>query len=498
MEKGSGVVNNLLKNSSIGVIVLNKDGIIISINSRALNLFKIKNKLEIINRKIFNVNPFKNTKLINEFKKGLNGKSFGTEEIALRLSNSEEFVAKYIGIPFGNSISHGELVIFIEDFTEFSKSQKLLKSSEEKFRLLAEDSPNMVFIVQGNKVVYANKKCEEITGYKKEHLYSTKFDMNSIIASSSKEAINPLSSLTMNKHFEMTPDLKPCEYELITKDKQKKWVIMSFNIIQYDGKAATMGLITDITERKKAEEKIKRANEELKKIDKLKDELINVVAHELKTPLIPILGYASLILKDKKNLNKTTKEQLDIILKNAKRLEQAIKNILDMSRIDSGVMRLNLEEIDIAKIARDVLDAMKPIAKQANLKLIGKISKVPCTIADMDKISRVITNLVSNSLKYTPKGYVKLIVGKEGNNIVVRVKDTGMGIKENDKVKLFKKFSQLNYNAGRLEKGTGLGLAICKGIIERHKGEISVTSVYGKGSEFKFTIPIKKKGLNKR
>lgn len=492
------IASNLFKDSSLGVIMLKEDGTITYANPRAFKFFRVSAKKDFINKSLFKLDLFKDSEVSKEIRKGLKKGSFTSNEITLKFDNSEEFIAKYNGIRFGDCKTSKEFVVFVEDVTEIVKSQKEIKSSEKKFRLLAEESPNMVFIIQDDKVVYANKKTEEITGYDKDHFYSAKFNINTLIASSNKEALNPLSSLSMNNKLEMTPEARPYEYELTTKEGKKKWVLMSFNIIQYEGKTATMGIITDITERKKIENKINRANEELRKIDKLKDELINVVAHELKTPLIPIMGYANLILKDKEPLNKGTKQQLEIILRNAKRLEQLIKNILEMSRIDSGAMKLNLEKVDISALANEVFEAMTPIAEQAKLKFTKKVSKVPAIKADSDKIYRVITNLVSNSLKYTEKGSVTLIVKKEGNNIAIIVKDTGMGIKDNDKEKLFKKFSQLNYNPSRSEKGTGLGLAICKGIIDRHKGEILVESIYGEGSEFKVLLPIKKKGLNKQ
>ena len=239
------------------------------------------------------------------------------------------------------------------------------------------------------------------------------------------------------------------------------------------------------------EAELRRAHEKLKSVDRLKTEFMNMAAHELKTPLVPMVGYLQLI--DKKKLNSEDRESLEIAIRNTKRLQRLVGDILDIAKLESKVMKFNWEEVDPMRVIKDCVSSAAPFAKEKKIYLKTAVPrKLPQVRADFMRLSQVLTNLLNNAIKFTDKGGVTVRARTAGNNVVIEVKDTGVGIPKKDQKKLFKKFYQTEVGKKK-HGGTGLGLAICKQIIKSHGGKIWVHSVPGKGATFAFSLPIKRK-----
>jgi len=242
-----------------------------------------------------------------------------------------------------------------------------------------------------------------------------------------------------------------------------------------------------------AQRKLRKAHEELKSVDKMKTDFMNIAAHELKTPLVPMVGYLHLI--DKKKLSSKDRESIDIALRNTKRLQRLVEDILDIAKLESKVMKFNMEDVQLADLVRDSVASSKPFAKKKKIALRGKVPRrLPMVRGDAGRLTQVLTNLINNAIKFTDRGGVTVEARTEENKVVARVKDTGVGIAKKDVAKLFTKFFQAETSARRKYGGTGLGLAICKEIVEAHKGKIWVESKLGKGSTFAFSLPAKAKG----
>ena len=250
-------------------------------------------------------------------------------------------------------------------------------------------------------------------------------------------------------------------------------------------------------------EEVLRANEELKLKDRLKDEFINVAAHELRTPIQPILGLCevlrSIIRKGITRSSKSEEEEqlLDIIVKNAKRLRGLAQEILDVTRIESKGFDLNLESFDlVALLSNIVTDTREQISKlERNISITfefeGKLERggtnTIFVFADKEKITQVISNLLGNAVKFTKDGSisVKVSINKENNEAVICIKDTGQGIDPSIVPHLFTKFSSKSF------EGIGLGLFIAKNIVQAHGGRIwAENNPDGKGAAFFFTLPI--------
>jgi len=257
-------------------------------------------------------------------------------------------------------------------------------------------------------------------------------------------------------------------------------------------KIATLNILEDV---EKTRIELDRTYKELKKLDKMKAEFMNISAHELKTPLIPIIGYLDMVIKGEMGkINPKEKESLAIALRSAQRLQRLVSDILNISKLETGAMKFYIDDVSLTVLLSNLVENMVPFANEKKIKLTSKIDKnLPLIKGDISRITEVFENLINNAIKFTEKGEVLIESKIESKNIIISVRDSGIGMsKEFIKKKLFKKFQQEDSTERRKYGGTGLGLAICKVIVERHKGRIWTESEVGKGSTFYVSLPIKK------
>lgn len=245
-----------------------------------------------------------------------------------------------------------------------------------------------------------------------------------------------------------------------------------------------------IEEQRRLSDELKTANEEIQQREHMKDDFINVAAHEMRTPVQPILGLSEL-LKSLRHENKlpVTKEEelLDMIISNAKRLLLLQENILDVSRIENKLLKLNKNQCDLVEIiSTAILDAENQIDKNlVELRYKPSETNSLLVVADRAKLTQVVSNLLNNAIKFTQAGSITVIVVKDDNKGIVQIKDTGTGIHPLIESKLFSKF------VTNSSSGTGLGLFISKIIIEAHGGKISgYNNTNGKGATFSFSLPL--------
>jgi signal transduction histidine kinase len=243
---------------------------------------------------------------------------------------------------------------------------------------------------------------------------------------------------------------------------------------------------------KKATTKLREANTQLKELDKLKDEFISVASHELRTPLTSLRGYLWMSIKESKNLPLKVKNYLDRAFHSSEQVINLTNDILDVSKIEGNKFELIPSEFNLTDLIIEVKDEFANKAKEKHLSLEYIDHQSHFVRADESKIRRVLVNLIGNAIKFTPeKGRIHIYVQEDGQMVVVSVKDTGIGISENNIPKMFKKFGQIDrtLSTSNQEPGTGLGLYICKNIIELSQGKIWVNSELNKGSTFSFTLP---------
>ncbi len=252
-------------------------------------------------------------------------------------------------------------------------------------------------------------------------------------------------------------------------------------------------------ERKENEDKIKayseelaRNNRELESLDRMKDEFMANITHELKTPLTPIKGYSDLLLEG--HLGKLDDDQaksISVIQENADRLYKLIDSLLYMQNIHSGNMQYHLDSIDLIGLLDSVSEEMMPHASEKSISLTKRYNEIlPFICGNRTYLEQVFSHILENSLKFTPSGgSITISASREEKNVHVIVKDTGIGISENEMPHIFKRFYQADGSLTRRHGGNGLGLYLCKSIVEAHSGSIMAVSEEGKGTELHVVLP---------
>lgn len=253
-----------------------------------------------------------------------------------------------------------------------------------------------------------------------------------------------------------------------------------------------------ITLQKKVEDAtsdLRNANEKLKELDKLKDEFMSIASHELRTPMTAIKSYVWLALHGKsQEKDKKVRVYLDKVFESSERMINMINDMLNVNRIETGRMKLDIIPVSVWKVAEQVKDELSARAAESGLEIvIKKDNIVPLLMSDKDKLIEIFTNLIGNALKFTHKGgKITVTARKMGTMVEVQVTDTGVGIAKENIDKLFKKYGKLNdsYATVSPSTGTGLGLYITHQYLEKMGGKIHITSVLGKGTTFTFSLPI--------
>jgi len=228
-----------------------------------------------------------------------------------------------------------------------------------------------------------------------------------------------------------------------------------------------------------------------KEVEQMKQELISIATHELRTPITGVKGYLDMIIEgDTGGVNSETKEILQEVSGINQKLADLVDDLLNVGRIEQGRIECKPVAMDLAKLTEDIIKEISIQAKQKNLELVYQKPEIPQVKADPDRTRQVLVNLIGNAIKYTEKGSVTVSLQEKDKEIICSVKDTGLGISKEGQKQLFQKFSRVKTDKTRAITGTGLGLWITKQIVEMMGGKIWVESVEGKGSTFSFTLPL--------
>lgn len=381
-----------------------------------------------------------------------------------------------------------QTLIIYQDITERRNAESLIKLLSRS----TEQSPVGIVITDPQGMVkYVNPKFSEITGYKPEEATSRTFD-RLISGEHPKEFYDNLWETIQNGHEWRG------EFQNRRKNGELYWESTIISPIVNTSGEITHYIETkeDITEKKKNIADLKMAVEKAEESDRLKSAFLANMSHEIRTPLNAILGFSDMLCGDETLSSEIKEEYSSIINKNSDNLLHIIDDILDISKLDTGQLKIIKKPIDLLPTLNELyLDFQRKISETGNGKvaLKLKIPDFPVSIStDKVRFSQIVSNLLSNSVKFTHAGEIEFGILKiTDQQITFFVSDTGIGIEKDVQPAIFERFRQANDSTSKLYGGTGLGLAIVKNLVELMDGEISLESEIGKGTTFKFYLPTK-------
>ena len=374
-------------------------------------------------------------------------------------------------------------------------NETAIYESEEKFRLLANNIPGTVYLSnydENNTKIYINDEIEKLTGYPKSEFLNHHLSFIDLIHPEDKTNAIAAQKNAIDRKIPIH-----LTFRIIHKDNRVVWVEEFGDTIYKDGKIVFLeGIFIDITERKQAETVVQE-KELAEAANKAKSEFLANMSHEIRTPLNGIIGFTDLLMKT--NLGVTQHKYMTTISQSAHSLLDIINDILDFSKIEAGKLDLYIEKYDINEMLAQVIDLILYESNQKNLKLELNIA------ADMPKyfwldsvrLKQILINLLANAVKFTEKGSIQLDVTVlqkiDDSNAKIRfaVIDTGIGILEKNKKKIFQAFSQEDSSTTRKFGGTGLGLTISNQLLGLMNSRLQLESEIDSGSTFYFDLDLK-------
>ena len=399
----------------------------------------------------------------------LSSNSSKTIEVVLR-----DRIFSFMATPVAG---RGYINLYGEDITQRRKTEKEVVWVGRDLRQVIEtvNVPIIGVDVKGLLNEW-NQKAADIAGYSKDEVLGRSF-VEDFVGDDYKASFQELSDKTLKGE-----ETASVEFPLYTKDGQEVTVLFSATA-RRDASGNIVGIFgigQDITERKR--------------IEQMKSDFVSLASHELRTPLTSIGGYVELILDgDVGEISKEQREFLEIVSQNAQRLETLINDVLDIEKIESGRVEMRQEKVNLSEVVEDCINTFEVMAKNKALRLEKDIKVAQMhVLGDSDRLSQVFSNLLSDAIKYTKEGRVKVTAQVKGKLVSVTVEDTGIGMSQEDLSRIFTGFFRSDNSYVRKTTGTGLGLSIAKATIEKHNGDIKVESKLGVGTKFEVILPLLK------
>jgi PAS domain S-box-containing protein len=379
---------------------------------------------------------------------------------------------------------------------ELRRSNAQLQVTQDAYLELVNTVDGIVWeaVVGKPGFTFVSRQAERISGYPLERWQSESGFWQSVLKPEDRERLIGERYLAPSERKD-----SQVEYRMLTADGRTLWIKDYMKVIYESGVPTKMrGIMVDITARKQAEEKLKRAQDSAIKAANVKSIFLANMSHEIRTPLNAIIGMSTLALD--LDLPQEPREYLTTIKTAADSLLVLVGEILDFSKIEAGKLELEFSDFNLATIAQNAVDVVAPLAqaKSITLKINGLESKRLTTevAGDPGRLMQVLMNLLSNAVKFTPEnGLIELNVtpisrvGPEFARVRFEVKDTGPGISPEVIGRLFQPFCQADGSTARKYGGTGLGLSICKRLVDLMSGKVGVESQMGKGATFWFEMP---------
>jgi PAS domain S-box-containing protein len=376
---------------------------------------------------------------------------------------------------------------FLVQNNELKKAKDLAQENENFVTGILENIPDMIFVkdAQTAHYVMVNKAVEEIMGWRREDLIGRDETFIFPLATAQKLMEQSQQVLDSNTVFQS-------EESLPTKKELRIFKTKKLPILDHNGQPKfLLGVSEDITAMKMAEKELINAKEKAEESNRLKIAFLQNISHEIRTPMNAICGFTNLMLEPDLSLEQKANYS-SIVRSNCDQLLTIITDVLTISSVETKQLKINIQEVNLIQLMEEMTHIFKPTASGLSLEFRNttNLSLAQATVlTDRTKLTQILTNLLTNALKFTKEGFVEINCHLEKNRLSFYVKDTGIGFNPEIKDTIFERFRQANEDINKKYGGTGLGLAISKAFVELLGGHIDVETVPGKGSTFHFTLP---------
>jgi len=384
------------------------------------------------------------------------------------------------------------IVVNLRDITERKQAEEKLQSSESYFRSLTQNALDVTMVIgRDGTINYGSSSIEPPRGYKPEDVIGTD-GFTTVHPEDLPKAMNVYNELMQN------PDT-PIRAEVRVRHRDGSWRIVEAiarNLLDDPIVAGIIVNYRDVTERRQAAEKLEELyrqerdlRQQLEMEMKRRVEFTRALAHELKTPLTPMLISSQVLASELKE------EPLLSLARNLSRgasnLNSRIDELLDLAKGEIGMLQLKIEPLDVSQLLGEVVEYVSPVALSRGQSLIVELpDSLPLVRADKVRLRQIVLNLLNNALNYTPEGgRIILRAGRKDANLIVEVEDNGPGIAEEEQPHMFEPYHRMEVAGERLS-GLGLGLTLCKTLVDLHGGQIWMKSRVGEGSAFSFSLPL--------
>lgn len=490
LDRSERILRNIYKNLPVGIELYDKDGYLLDVNDKELEMFGVGSKEEVLG-----INMFDNPNFTDDMKERIRKKENTNVSLIYDFSKLDgcwksnkqgqmNLLMKITTLYDTQGDLMNYLIINV-DRTEATVAYNQIQEFKDFFTLVGDYA----------KVGYAHFDALSRDGYALDSWY---INMGEVLGTPLPQIIGVHSHLHPEDRAVMLNFLEEvvqgkqsslrCDVRVLRQDGQYAWTRMNVLVRDYrpgEGVIEMLCINYDITELKNTEEKLIQAKEKAEESDRLKSAFLANMSHEIRTPLNAIVGFSNLLAYAREEEEK--QQYIAIVEENNELLLQLISDILDLSKIEAGTFEMVPGTFDVKQLCEDLVTSLQmKVPKGVVLRLDSDL--LECQLfSDKNRIYQIISNFVNNAFKFTTSGFVTVGYLVRESEIEFYVVDTGIGIDVEKQSQIFDRFVKLNSFA----HGTGLGLSICKSIIQQLGGHIGVKSEIGKGSRFWFTHPLK-------